>query len=58
MQFDDAYKSFLENNESFLTEMDHVKSEFIFILDRSGSMSGTRIEKAVESLIIFLKSLP
>lgn len=32
--------------------------DFIFLLDRSGSMSGTGIEAAKKSLIIYLKSLP
>jgi uncharacterized protein with von Willebrand factor type A (vWA) domain len=34
------------------------KNEFIFILDRSGSMSGRRIENAKETLILYLKSIP
>lgn len=32
--------------------------EFIFIIDRSGSMSGTRIETAKEALHLFVKSIP
>lgn len=32
--------------------------EFLFLLDRSGSMSGDRIEMAKEALIFALKSLP
>ena len=31
---------------------------FIFLVDTSGSMSGSPIEKVKETLIIFLKSLP
>lgn len=32
--------------------------EFIFLVDRSGSMSGTRMSIAIEALKLFLASLP
>ena len=32
--------------------------EFIFIIDRSGSMGGSRINLAVEALMLFIRSLP
>jgi Vault protein inter-alpha-trypsin domain/von Willebrand factor type A domain len=38
--------------------MDCVKAEFVFIIDRSGSMDGERISIAVNAVILALRSLP
>lgn len=38
--------------------MAKTRGEFIFLIDRSGSMSGRTIDMAKSSLSIFLKSLP
>lgn len=53
----DAYKAEIDH-KSFDTEIEHARGDYIFLLDRSGSMSGSRIEKAKEALIFFLRSLP
>ena len=39
-------------------DIENFSGNFVFIVDRSGSMYGDRIEMAKESLIYFLKSLP
>ena len=46
------------NEETPNYEIPNFSGNFMFIVDRSGSMWGDRIQMAKESLIYFLKSLP
>lgn len=54
---DDAYSSYI-NGLNLSTETKANRGNYFFLIDRSGSMGGKRIEKAKQSLILFLKSLP
>ena len=47
----------IDDNDPKL-DIENFSGNFVFIVDRSGSMWGERIEMAKESLIYFLKSLP
>jgi hypothetical protein len=48
---------------SFVPQLDHLRdadviAELLFVVDRSGSMSGGRIDQAKNALALFFHSLP
>ena len=57
--FDAASNPILDIDENNpIVKDENFSGNFVFIVDRSGSMYGNRIEMAKESLMYFLKSLP
>lgn len=57
LSFLDAERLLLAK-EDYEPEMESAVGEFIFLIDRSGSMDGVRLIKAKEALTSFLRSLP
>ncbi|CAD8123129.1 unnamed protein product [Paramecium sonneborni] len=54
---EDAYNSYI-NDSNVSTQTKMKRENYLFLIDRSGSMEGTRIKKAKQSLFLFIKSLP
>ena len=57
LSISDAYKA-EKDHRSFEPDLQGAKGDYVFLLDRSRSMGGRRLEKAKEALVLFLKSLP
>jgi uncharacterized protein YegL len=57
LSVNDAVEQARERKEQDV-DLSQIKGEYIFLIDRSASMEGSRIRKATDALIVFLKSLP
>ncbi|KAJ8412009.1 hypothetical protein AAFF_G00142760 [Aldrovandia affinis] len=49
--------NFCPNLKAMASDLRQVQGEFIFLIDRSGSMSGVNINRVKEAMVVILKSL-
>ncbi|KAJ8360616.1 hypothetical protein SKAU_G00171410 [Synaphobranchus kaupii] len=49
--------NFCPDTKAMASDLNHVPGEFVFLIDRSGSMSGVNISRVKEAMLVILKSL-